>query len=66
MQSNAAVEHLQVIRTLMERSALYRRALAPMMLLAGVVGTIASVAAAAWGGGVAAFVGYWFVTSCSC
>jgi hypothetical protein len=38
-----AVENLQTIRTLMERSALYRRALAPIMLLAGVVGILAAV-----------------------
>ena len=31
MEPNWAAEHLQVIRTLMERSALYRRALAPIM-----------------------------------
>ena len=38
MEPNAAAENLQVIRTLMERSALYRRALAPVMLAAGVLG----------------------------
>lgn len=41
MESQWAVENLQVIRTLMERSALYRRALAPVMLLNGVLGVIA-------------------------
>jgi hypothetical protein len=35
MDANWAEENLQVIRTLMERSALYRRRLAPLMLLAG-------------------------------
>src|SRR5438874_4508661 len=40
MESNWAAEHLQVIRTLMERSALYRRALAPIMIFNGVVGTV--------------------------
>jgi hypothetical protein len=35
MDTNWAAEHLQTIRTLMERSALYRRALAPIMLCAG-------------------------------
>jgi hypothetical protein len=40
MQTNWAAEHLQVIRTLMERSALYRRKMAPIMLLAGGVGTL--------------------------
>jgi hypothetical protein len=45
METNQVTEHLQVIRTLMERSALYRRTLAPIMLFAGVLG----VAAAATG-----------------
>lgn len=40
MQPNWAEENLQVIRTLMERSALYRRALAPVMLSAGVLGLV--------------------------
>jgi hypothetical protein len=38
METNWAAEHLQVIRTLMERSALYRRALAPIMSYNGVIG----------------------------
>ena len=42
MNPNWAEENLQTIRTLMERSALYRRALAPIMLLAGVIGTAAA------------------------
>lgn len=46
MESNWAAEHLQVIRTLMERSAVYRRALAPMMLLLGILGLIAAVVGA--------------------
>jgi hypothetical protein len=45
MDSNSAAEHLQVIRTLMERAALYRRALAPIMIFAGAVGLLASIAA---------------------
>jgi hypothetical protein len=44
METNVASEHLQTIRTLMERSALYRRALAPVMLLCGGVGSLAGVA----------------------
>lgn len=44
MDNNWAVENLQVIRTLMERSALYRRALAPIMLFAGLLGTSAGIA----------------------
>src|SRR5688572_28999792 len=43
MESNWATEHLQVIRTLMERSAVYRRALAPIMTFSGVVGIVAGV-----------------------
>lgn len=42
MDTNWAEENLQTIRTLMERSALYRRALAPIMLLAGILGTAAA------------------------
>ncbi len=38
MQPNWAEENLQVIRTLMERAALYRRALAPVMLTTGMIG----------------------------
>lgn len=41
METNWAAEHLQVIRTLMERSALYRRALAPVMTFCGVMGIVA-------------------------
>lgn len=40
MEANRATENLQTIRTLMERSALYRRALAPIMLLAGAIGVV--------------------------
>jgi hypothetical protein len=42
MQPNWATEHLLVIRTLMERSAIYRRALAPIVLLLGVLGIVAA------------------------
>ena len=42
MNPNWAEESLQTIRTLMERSALYRRALAPIMLLAGGAGAVAA------------------------
>jgi len=45
MEANWATDHLQVIRTLMERSALYRRALAPIMLTCGVIGIAAATAA---------------------
>ncbi|MSU21201.1 MAG: hypothetical protein EXS30_07375 [Pedosphaera sp.] len=42
MEPHWAAEHLQVIRTLMERSAIYRRALAPIMLLLGILGIVAA------------------------
>ena len=38
MESDWAAENLRVIRTLMERSAVYRRALAPTTLLVGGIG----------------------------
>ncbi|MDR3456188.1 MAG: hypothetical protein P4N60_01975 [Verrucomicrobiae bacterium] len=38
MNPNWAEENLQTIRTLMERSALYRRALAPVMIFVGTLG----------------------------
>jgi multisubunit Na+/H+ antiporter MnhB subunit len=67
MDTNRAAEHLQVIRTLMERSTLYRRALAPISLLTGALG----LAAAAGGWMLAfetsrAFVGYWLIVSTVC
>ncbi len=43
MESNWAAEHLQTIRTLMERSAVYRRALAPIMTFNGVLGILGAV-----------------------
>jgi hypothetical protein len=42
MDSNWASDHLQTIRTLMERSAIYRRALAPIMLSTGLIGVAAA------------------------
>lgn len=59
METNWAAEHLQVIRTLMERSAVYRRALAPIMLFAGVTGTVA--AGVGWAVvSVTGFICMWF------
>ncbi len=60
MESNWAAENLQVIRTLMERSALYRRALAPIMIYAGALGIVGAGA----GCGLKiespqAFIGFW-------
>lgn len=43
MNPTWAEENLQTIRTLMERSALYRRALAPIMLFAGALGVASAV-----------------------
>jgi len=40
MQSNWAADNLKTIRILMERSALYRHALAPIMFFAGVMGAL--------------------------
>src|SRR5256885_5036647 len=62
MESNWAAEHLQVIRPLMERSAVYRRALAPVMIFNGCLGSIAAVIG--WAGEVASpagFIVYWAV-----
>ena len=64
METNQVSEHLQVIRTLMERSALYRRELAPVMLSTGTLG----VAAAAIGlelhlESMGAFAGLWLCTA---
>jgi hypothetical protein len=43
METNWAADHLQVIRTLMERSAVYRRALAPIMMFNGGMGLCAAL-----------------------
>jgi hypothetical protein len=62
MESNWAAEHLQTIRTLMERSAVYRRALAPITTFVGVVGIAAAIAG--WLAKVeslGAFALYWIV-----
>jgi len=64
METNWATEHLQVIRTLMERSAVYRRALAPVMTLTGVLGLAAALGG--WLGRIESprsFVVYWLVVS---
>jgi hypothetical protein len=43
MNTNSAEENLSLIRTLMERASIYRRALAPIMITTGVIGTTSSV-----------------------
>jgi hypothetical protein len=61
MEPAWAAEHLQVIRTLMERSALYRRALAPIMIYVGAVGLLA--AGVGWFlriEGAMVFILYWY------
>ncbi len=45
MNADWAAQNLQTIRTLMERSALYRRALAPVMLTVGCVGLASALLA---------------------
>jgi hypothetical protein len=47
MKSDQAAENLQVIRTLMERSAVYRRALAPVMIYVGGLGSLGGIVG--WG-----------------
>jgi hypothetical protein len=67
MQTDWASENLQVIRTLMERSAVYRRALAPVMGAIGLTGLTAAVVAIVAGvktGG--AFAGYWMAVAAVC
>jgi hypothetical protein len=66
MNENWAAEHLQTIRTLMERSAVYRRALAPVTMLTGVVGLAAG--AVGWAihcDSPRQFVGFWFAVACA-
>jgi hypothetical protein len=60
MESNWAAEHLQVIRTLMERAAIYRRALAPVMSFNGALGLVGAALGYGLGvGSVQAFILYW-------
>jgi hypothetical protein len=61
MEYHAATEHLQVIRTLMERSALYRRTLAPLMLYVGAVGVAAGAGGLAIGIETARPFGAWWL-----
>src|SRR4029078_3007233 len=64
MDPNWAAEHLQVIRTLMERSGLYRRALAPIMIFNGVIGIAAGFLG--WSlkiSSVQVFLGFWAGTA---
>jgi hypothetical protein len=64
MEQDAAASNLQFIRALMERSAVYQRALAPIMLYVGSVGTLASLAGVALGiEGVRQFCAWWLATA---
>jgi hypothetical protein len=65
MNSEWAAETLQTIRTLMERSTVYRRALAPIMLFTGSIGLTAGLAGAALPiTGMPAFGVFWFAVAC--
>ena len=65
MDPNWASEHLQVIRTLMERSAIYRRALGPILLLAGALGVAGAVGACFWPmESNRAFAAFWLAIGC--
>ena len=64
MEQHVAAEHLQVIRTLMERSALYRRTLAPIMVYLGGVGAGAALGGIASGiGSFRAFCAWWLMAA---
>ncbi len=64
MDDTVAAENLRVIRTLMERSALYRRALAPVSLTTGGLGLVAGAVGWFLGlGSVDGFVGFWMATA---
>jgi hypothetical protein len=65
MNPNLAEENLHTIRLLMERSAIYRRALAPVMLLAGALGLLtAGVALVFHIESPRPFAGLWVGTAC--
>jgi len=67
MQTEWATENLQIIRSLMERSAVYRRALAPVMAAIGLTGILAAVCGAIIRFSSArTFVGFWLAASAIC
>lgn len=64
MNGDWAAQNLQTIRTLMERTALYRRALAPVMIAVGCIGLTAAILG--WKLGIAQpghFIGYWLAVA---
>ena len=64
METDWAAEHLQTIRTLMERSAVYRRELGPIMLFAGTLGTFsATMGLILHFNALRAFIALWFLTA---
>ena len=64
MSANWAADNLQTIRTLMERSAVYRRALAPITLLTGAVGLAAGgLGSVAGWDSPGRFVLFWFAVA---
>lgn len=67
METDWAAENLRVIRTLMERSAVYRRALAPLMGAVGLAGVAAAIVAPfAPVRSPRAFAGYWMAVAAIC
>jgi hypothetical protein len=67
MQTDWASENLQVIRTLMERGAVYRRALAPVMGTIGLTGLAASGLAIMVGINTGSgFTCYWMLVALIC
>ena len=67
MDSQSAAANLQTIRILMERSALYRRALVPIMITTGGIGVGAGILGRALNIETAkGFVGYWLAIAIVC
>ena len=63
METDWAAEHLQTIRTLMERSAVYRRALAPIMVWNGIVGVVGGIVGWRFNLKATAFIEFWSVAA---
>jgi len=63
MSTNWAAENLHAIRTIMERSAIYRRALAPVMTFTGSVGILAAIVGPVLNITGQGFVIYWMAVS---
>ena len=67
VDETAAKDHLNTIRMLMERAAVYRRALAPVMTAVGLVGTLAGPAAYLWlPQNARAFAFFWLAVGVLC